>query len=591
MVSYQFLDETDLTDSSVVQIMKDWFARGKVLYPDVILHGDQSGAQSTYEVNKAYVVEAQPDMVMFDDYPFNGAVTGGSPTSWYSYLQKYRLVGLAGLDGNGNEPIPYALYLQTYNNGHTVSDSEMRLNQFAAWAFGYQFAEAFVYSKPPCPPHADFPSVLFDGYGDSSPTDEFYQIAETNRQSRNLGPALVRLLSTDVRMVMGQHIEQAQTWYEILLGQYHNETVTNDTPSDITTELPGTDTYLTGATATNLGSKNDGLKGDVVIGFFKLLHESFDGDQYTNEKYFMVTNGLSDGSGSASETRQTIHLTFNFGSSEINSLQRLSRTTGQVEIIPLTNNGDGTYYLDLTLDGGTGDLFKYNTGAPFVGVEEVAAPSLVVTPETQTVVKDAGTATFVVSNGGTGTMAWTAAVTSSSGWVSITSGSSGTDSGSIIVSFTKNKIPATRTATITITAENSAGSPRSVTVVQSAADLIPGDANKDGVVDVCDLGILAANYGSSNKDWAQGDFNSDGIVDVGDLGILAANYGTGSQSASTFEADYAKVFGSTGDDAAETSDVTTQDSEDAGSPVCSSLGLSLIAGLAILGLMIVKLEE
>jgi hypothetical protein len=114
-----------------------------------------------------------------------------------------------------------------------------------------------------------------------------------------------------------------------------------------------------------------------------------------------------------------------------------------------------------------------------------------------------------------------------------------------------------------------------------------GDANSDGCVDVGDLGILAANYGGSNKTWSQGDFNGDGIVDVGDLGILAANYGTGSSSASDFNADYAKVFDST-TQSSISDDSTENDSENA---LCSSLGLSLIAGLILMGLMIVKLEK
>jgi hypothetical protein len=111
----------------------------------------------------------------------------------------------------------------------------------------------------------------------------------------------------------------------------------------------------------------------------------------------------------------------------------------------------------------------------------------------------------------------------------------------------------------------------------------PGDANGDNMVDVGDLGILAANYGGSGKTWAEGDFNNDGLVDVGDLGILAANYGYGTTpSAANFNADYAKVFGTS---------ETEGESTDAESTVCSSLGLSLVAGLMLMGLMLVKLEE
>lgn len=110
-----------------------------------------------------------------------------------------------------------------------------------------------------------------------------------------------------------------------------------------------------------------------------------------------------------------------------------------------------------------------------------------------------------------------------------------------------------------------------------------GDANCDGMVDVGDLGILAANYGGSEKTWAQGDFNKDGLVDVGDLGILAANYGQGSVQQSNFSEDYAKAFGTTVNSEKETDDVT--------SSICGSLGLPLVAGLALMGLMLVKLEE
>jgi hypothetical protein len=115
--------------------------------------------------------------------------------------------------------------------------------------------------------------------------------------------------------------------------------------------------------------------------------------------------------------------------------------------------------------------------------------------------------------------------------------------------------------------------------------LLSGDANLDDQVDVGDLGILAANYGlTSGAKWDQGDFNGDGKVDVGDLGILAANYGT-NNSAANFDADYAKVFGATAvsEDAGDEEETTTS--------ICSSLGLSLVAGLALMGLMLVKMEE
>jgi hypothetical protein len=119
-----------------------------------------------------------------------------------------------------------------------------------------------------------------------------------------------------------------------------------------------------------------------------------------------------------------------------------------------------------------------------------------------------------------------------------------------------------------------------------AKSLILGDANSDGMVDVGDLGILAANYGGSGKSWAQGDFNGDTLVDVGDLGILAAHYGQGTTSTTSadFSNDYAKAFSTTAADENEA------DSANSNS-ICGALGLPLIIGLTLLGLMLVKLEE
>ncbi|MEO0531966.1 MAG: dockerin type I domain-containing protein [Planctomycetota bacterium] len=53
----------------------------------------------------------------------------------------------------------------------------------------------------------------------------------------------------------------------------------------------------------------------------------------------------------------------------------------------------------------------------------------------------------------------------------------------------------------------------------------PGDANGDGAVDLLDLDILGANFGSTDAGVAQGDFNGDGNVDLLDLDILGANFG------------------------------------------------------------------
>jgi hypothetical protein len=148
--------------------------------------------------------------------------------------------------------------------------------------------------------------------------------------------------------------------------------VNNLIPSGVENWIPndpvGPNDYLQNVTATNTGIvKNDGLAGDVIVGYFEPLDGSLTNAGHEDDSYFMIVNGLSDILGTAVETIQQIRLDFDFGASGIDSLLRLSRDTGNVELVSLMFDGGSLYHLDLNLEGGTGDLFKYNNGGTFVG--------------------------------------------------------------------------------------------------------------------------------------------------------------------------------------------------------------------------------
>ena len=66
-------------------------------------------------------------------------------------------------------------------------------------------------------------------------------------------------------------------------------------------------------------------------------------------------------------------------------------------------------------------------------------------------------------------------------------------------------------------------------VVEFGGLAIPGDANGDGLVDVADLGVVGANFDSTQAMLEDGDFTGDGSVDVADLGVVGANW-TAAQS-------------------------------------------------------------
>jgi hypothetical protein len=54
---------------------------------------------------------------------------------------------------------------------------------------------------------------------------------------------------------------------------------------------------------------------------------------------------------------------------------------------------------------------------------------------------------------------------------------------------------------------------------------VMGDANFSGKTDILDFNALAANFGKSNKTWAQGDFDYSGTVDIADFNLLATAFG------------------------------------------------------------------
>jgi hypothetical protein len=64
------------------------------------------------------------------------------------------------------------------------------------------------------------------------------------------------------------------------------------------------------------------------------------------------------------------------------------------------------------------------------------------------------------------------------------------------------------------------------TVQRGSLQVLPGDANGDGTVDVNDLTIVLAHYNQTGMNWSQGEFTGSGKVDVNDLTIVLAHYNT-----------------------------------------------------------------
>jgi autotransporter-associated beta strand protein len=366
LVALQVGDEQQSDLENPNGVTKTWFqnAHAGNHFPNQLLYTNSffindDGAFANF------IAQANPDAISFDSYPFDepyGSVI--LPNNWLVLAGRFRRHALSsyatfnGAPIGSNAPRPYGMYLQTYaaseGPGRATrhpGDVEMRWQQFTAWTMGFTFVDAFTVGGS---------SSLFNNSNHNDISQPRYdQFKETARQGRNLGPALTRLISYGYgpSIVIGKDAAG------------NNNPVPSDWLPFNAADAPANQRFLTSLSADNIGTKNNDQPGDVYVGFFNPLHASFGNPAGTT--YFMVTNALGayldDETATVADTRQEITLNFDFQYSGVSSLLRLRREDGQLEHVPLTRIAGPQYRGIVQLDGGTGDLFKYNDGAAFVG--------------------------------------------------------------------------------------------------------------------------------------------------------------------------------------------------------------------------------
>ena len=339
-VSMCYGDELPQTQA-VQDAEKAAYAQWRTLYPNALGYTNNTAGEFNAAQLASYMAYTQPSMIMFDYYP--GFDLSGR-NGWYSTMQKYRTAGLAGNDGTGTAPIAYAQHLHLFRSSYSAalpSESFVHMQQSASWAFGYTFTNAFIYNQTNDP---SVMPVLFSAIGDTSPTAAFSYVTESNRQSRNLGPALVRMVSSGIFMKPGSG--QSVSGTGLAAWSAHAGSTGGYTD------------YLTSITPTVLkGGAADTSYDDILIGYFNPLLSDNSEATFVDGLRFMVVNGAA--SGSAAQSTQWYRMGLDFTGSDFDSLVRLNRHTGRVELLALTPTGGSTYSLDLRLLGGSGDLFGF----------------------------------------------------------------------------------------------------------------------------------------------------------------------------------------------------------------------------------------
>lgn len=285
----------------------------------------------------AYVTAPEGDLVSTGDYNLDIA--------HYTVLQTFRQVGLA-------KGVPYWEYLNAYVGPETDclpthTRSDLLWQAMAGLAFGYTGHTWFLYQAAPQghPTATQWGgSILNQPTGAWGQTPHHSLVGEINRRLANLGKAITRLTSTDVRFVNGAHPLQ---------------------PTDVPTWTPnaGGFPYLVGV-APAPGQP----PLEILLGFFV--------DEF-GERYVVVQNARhthshrrGDPPIPGNEATGTIHLTFDFASAPvglINDRVRIIRSVDGVrDDLPLDNLGGTLRRANLILEAGDAIILKYATGRDFV---------------------------------------------------------------------------------------------------------------------------------------------------------------------------------------------------------------------------------
>ncbi|MEL4505052.1 discoidin domain-containing protein [Luteococcus sp. H138] len=291
LVEVQLGDEGGYSESEVAAFTK-WFEFSKKQYPTALVHSNQFTTASWAKNAQSYVQQAKPDLLSWDNYYWGGGKTFGShgPNAANTVndllgglmWQSYREAATKGLTGDGSQPILWGQYLDAFDSDYSQSQRAIVTN--LSLASGAKWFGLFRLDLN-----------RYDGSNmvgpDGEPLREWHEYAALFRQIRTYGQYLTPMVNDWVAVQPGQSGAAGAP-------------LTHRTPkgwrmdSFKASSAANGNHGIKGVSARNVGTQNNGLPGDVVLGYFKplpgldqkVLQQRFGS---RSPRPFMVVNGLT----------------------------------------------------------------------------------------------------------------------------------------------------------------------------------------------------------------------------------------------------------------------------------------------------------
>ena len=329
--------DRDPKEIAEIARLSEWVRR---TYPKTVVFTNLSISKAAHD---PYIKACKPNVFSFDHYPLQ---RDGATHDNYLFDLAW------GRQTSMRHRLPYWIYLQSYGReakkpsyAYRIPDeADVRFLVFTFLAHGGTGIQWYMY-------YGGEESMVMDtqvrdpgrtasnrhSYETSYATDAWFAIRDVAPEVRALSRAVVNLRPKGKVAYVGN----GALWDQKPPTYPRNNPV-----------VPFRNERFKGRGALRSITVLDKENLGAMVGFL---------DDQSGQEYFMVVNLQHGPKMSKTAGLKTVRLVFN---RKIQKIERLNRLTGRVEVLRIKGRR-GKRSLDIRLEGGTGDLFKWSNGNPW----------------------------------------------------------------------------------------------------------------------------------------------------------------------------------------------------------------------------------